>query len=271
MGFFGGLFGGSQRKKLRQAEAKATENMNLYSNLGRENEERWYDKSMDFLRPQLESGNRALETYETALGLRGKDAQAGYFAEFENDPGFKAGLDAGTDAVQKNAAARGFSLSGRALKELQDYGQRYQSDAYDKRMTRIGDLAGKGRETAVGAANLTSNTGGRLSQSYYNQGGNLANINLQTGAALADTYFSMGDLSNLIAAGVSAYARSDIRVKHDIDRIGVLPSGLLVYRFRYIDQEGEHIGVMAQEAMEMFPDAVAEIGGVLHVNYSAIG
>jgi hypothetical protein len=98
---------------------------------------------------------------------------------------------------------------------------------------------------------------------------------------------TMNPLSQLIgwgtaiggaAAGMSgggAAAASDRRVKRDITRIGSLPSGLPAYTFAYIwDEPGAplHTGVMAQEAAELFPDAVStHAHGYLMVDYSKVG
>ena len=64
---------------------------------------------------------------------------------------------------------------------------------------------------------------------------------------------------------------SDARLKCDIRHIGALPSGLPVYRFRYVWGGPEHVGVMAQEAQALFPEAVIEVGGWLAVDYGRIG
>ena len=72
-------------------------------------------------------------------------------------------------------------------------------------------------------------------------------------------------------AGLAALMASDRRLKRDIRRIGELPSGLPVYRFRYVWDDVEHVGVMAQEAVHLFPEAVHEIGAYLAVDYGRIG
>lgn len=64
---------------------------------------------------------------------------------------------------------------------------------------------------------------------------------------------------------------SDIRLKRDVARVGSLPSGLPVYSYRYLWSDAPHIGVMAHEARELFPDAVREVGGFLAVDYGRIG
>lgn len=63
---------------------------------------------------------------------------------------------------------------------------------------------------------------------------------------------------------------SDAKLKTDIVRLGALPSGLPVYSYKYIWSPETHIGVMAQEALLMYPDAVQEIDGFLAVDYSKI-
>ena len=65
-------------------------------------------------------------------------------------------------------------------------------------------------------------------------------------------------------------ALSDIRLKTDIVRLGALPSGLPVYSFKYVWSPVTHVGVMAQEAMVLFPNAVREVEGFLAVDYSRI-
>jgi hypothetical protein len=64
---------------------------------------------------------------------------------------------------------------------------------------------------------------------------------------------------------------SDRRLKRDIKRIGEMPSGLPVYSYRYIWSDEPQIGVMAQEALGMIPDAVlTHPSGFLMVDYSRI-
>jgi len=65
------------------------------------------------------------------------------------------------------------------------------------------------------------------------------------------------------------FAKSDRRVKTDIERIGTLPNGLPVYAYRYKGQADFQIGVMAQEVEKLIPWAVVEIDGIKHVNYAA--
>ena len=64
---------------------------------------------------------------------------------------------------------------------------------------------------------------------------------------------------------------SDRRLKRDIKRVGVLPSGLPVYTYRYVWGRKRHTGVMADEALRMFPKAVMRHWtGFFMVNYAEV-
>jgi hypothetical protein len=69
-------------------------------------------------------------------------------------------------------------------------------------------------------------------------------------------------LMGLAGAGMMAF--SDVRLKQNIQPVGVLANGLTLYSYEYIDEvklhplagEGMQIGVMAQEVEQVFPYAV---------------
>lgn len=64
---------------------------------------------------------------------------------------------------------------------------------------------------------------------------------------------------------------SDRRLKRDIVRLATSPSGIPLYRFRYVDDEAIHVGAMAQDLLASHPDAV-ELGSDGHyiVDYARI-
>ena len=66
--------------------------------------------------------------------------------------------------------------------------------------------------------------------------------------------------------------RSDIRLKHDIVYLGQLDDGLGFYRFSYNGSSQVYVGVMAQEAQQVMPQAVfAGRDGYLRVDYDRLG
>jgi len=121
----------------------------------------------------------------------------------------------------------------------------------------------------VGAADIT----GPTALAYQGQ---LAQYNAQNAANNA----AMGGLFGLggtilgagltPAKGVSGFLLSDRRMKRDIIPLGASFKGFPLYLYRYAGRSKPEIGVMAQDVMQTRPDAVASIGGVLHVNYEAL-
>jgi hypothetical protein len=66
--------------------------------------------------------------------------------------------------------------------------------------------------------------------------------------------------------------RSDIRLKHDIQLLGYLDSGLGFYRFSYNGSDVSYVGVMAQEVQRVVPQAVMrDADGYLRVSYPTLG
>lgn len=72
-------------------------------------------------------------------------------------------------------------------------------------------------------------------------------------------------------AGAAGTAKaSDRRLKTDIKKVGKTDSGLSVYTYKYKGDDKTHMGVMAQEVEEVFPEAVTEVDGYKAVHYDLI-
>lgn len=64
---------------------------------------------------------------------------------------------------------------------------------------------------------------------------------------------------------------SDRRLKRNIVRLGTSPSGLPIYAFDYVWGGPRHVGVMAQDLLQVRPEAVIATGsGYLMVDYDMI-
>ncbi|MGL4811036.1 MAG: tail fiber domain-containing protein [Beijerinckiaceae bacterium] len=78
----------------------------------------------------------------------------------------------------------------------------------------------------------------------------------------------LGGMLGLGLQGISMF--SDMRLKEDVRRIGVADNGLPLYAYRYKGSDAVHVGVMAQEVAQVFPEAVSTSGGFLKVDYGAV-
>jgi hypothetical protein len=85
-------------------------------------------------------------------------------------------------------------------------------------------------------------------------------------AGPSDNSGMMNMLGSVASAAILA---SDVRVKENLKSDGTW-NGFSVYKYNYIGDSTPRRGVIAQEVEETHPEAVVEIDGVKHVNYSAL-
>lgn len=80
-------------------------------------------------------------------------------------------------------------------------------------------------------------------------------------------------ISHVTAAdGSPKAAPSDIRLKTDIEKVGVAVNGLPLYNFKYLWSDAVYRGVMAQDVLKVFPEAVRIMpGGHMAVRYDMLG
>lgn len=78
-------------------------------------------------------------------------------------------------------------------------------------------------------------------------------------------------LFGLAAAPFGMFSISDRRMKENVVPVGRTPKGLPLYQYNLKGSDVQEVGVMADEAELVFPDAVREFNGVKMVDYSRIG
>jgi len=125
----------------------------------------------------------------------------------QNDPGYKARMALGTDAIQRSAAARGGVLTGGTAKALdqfsQDYGSNEYGNVYNRALTgfqtgynqynndqnnifnRLSALAGGGQTSAGQLASSGQAAANNVSQNLLNTGQNIGQDYQNAGAANA--------------------------------------------------------------------------------------
>ena len=81
-----------------------------------------------------------------------------------------------------------------------------------------------------------------------------------------------GVIEKGISIGMSAGAGSDVRLKENINEVGVMHN-IPIYEFDYKDKdylEGRYRGIMAQDILETYPDAVFKKDGYYYVDYDQL-
>lgn len=176
----------------------------------------------------------------------------------------RARTDAGNQAFQTagNEAQRQYGMQ----KDLRQQGITERAMMRSQPINEIAGLLGLG--SGVQLPQFQSGMGANVAPTdvigptmgQYNAQMNQYNQQQQQGNAM------MGGLFGLGAAAIPLL--SDARAKQDITPVGVLDNGLTVYSYRYKGDGPMQIGLIAQEVERFRPEAVIEIGGLKHVDYS---
>jgi hypothetical protein len=209
----------------------------------------YQDAYMQRLAPQLQQGR---EQVQQRLANQGIDIGSEAYnrammqqAQRENDllaaattQGFGVGQQARQSALQEQAYLRNEPLNTLSAVRTgaQVQGPQFVN-SYNQATTQGPDILGAsqmGYNAQMGDFNAK-----QAAQANLNQG-----------------------LMSLGGAGIMKY--SDMRLKENIKPVGVMPNGLTLYSFEYVDEikshplagEGVHVGVMAQEVEQVFPYAV---------------
>lgn len=143
-----------------------------------------YETGTGYYQPYREAGTRALGTLEERL--------AAGPGEFEESPGYQFRLGEGIKTMERAASARGGAgalYDPRLYNELQQYGQGYASDEYDKFINRYYQsltpyqqmVQNVGLPAAGASADLAYNTG--IAKSNLGMSGATQNALLRTNAA----------------------------------------------------------------------------------------
>ncbi len=223
----GGLMGSSATRRAANAQAQATERAaQLQLQAQRETiaaqnaaldkslafQQRQYDQTRSDQEPWRTTGIGALERLQGMQDYDPTPDAASVMAE----PGYQFGLTQGRNMLEGSAAARGGLYSGRALKELTQYGNDYATtkygDAWNRaqanfgnRWSRIAGLAGVGQAATQQVNAAGANMANNASAAY----GNNANA---TGSVLMNTAGNLGSLytNNANAQGAAAMNRANI-------------------------------------------------------------
>ncbi len=112
------------------------------------------NQALSFLSPYVQGGTSSMSILNDALGINGPEAQAAYYRNYQNDPGFLATQQAGINALDQSAASSGMLRSGGQMKSLYKYGQLNQQNAFQDRLNRLFNIGGQGLTAAGNSANI---------------------------------------------------------------------------------------------------------------------
>src|SRR5690606_18761071 len=206
--------------------------------------ENWaYDLASQRILPQQEQNRKDLENRLINSGIR--PSTAAYNTEMARL------TNANTDQLNQLA------LTGRSQAFQEQLAQRNQP---------LNEIIGLMSGTQVQSPNSTF---AQTPQSQVAGVDYSGLVNQKYQADMSRYNSQMGALGGLFGAGLSLF--SDRRLKEDVERIGKTDSGVPVYKFKYIGSPVTHIGYMAQDLLELQPEAVSQdADGYYRVDYSKV-
>ena len=209
-----------------------------------------------------------------------------------SSPMFQALARQGEEAMLQQASATGGLRGGNIQAALAQFRPQMLAQAIEEQYGRLGGLTSLGQLTSQNLAQMGQASAAGTATAGLRTGADIAGLMGQQGAARAGAELAQGqafaNVLNLPAqflgaqygatAGKAGTAMtpglrnifSDIRLKKNIQRIGTRSDGLGVYEFEYTWGGGRQIGLMAQEVLGIYPDAVGQSGGYLTVDYSKV-
>jgi hypothetical protein len=270
----GGMVQSNAASKAAGAQTQAAER-------GIEEQRRQFDAVQELLRPYVEVGTPALEQQRALAGLGGPEAQQAAIAAIEGGAGFQAQVRQGEEALLQRASATGGLRGGNIQAALAQFRPQMLQQEIDQQYGRLAGLTSLGQQSAAGVGTAGMQTGARVSGLYGDIGAAQAGKSLAQGQAFANVLnlpaqflgaqygATAGRAGTAMTPGLQNIF-SDIRLKKNIQRIGTRSDGLGVYEFEYTWGGGRQIGLMAQEVLGIYPDAVGQSGGYLTVDYSKV-
>lgn len=241
----------------------------------RANVEREASRAVSDVQAGLESSQRQ---NERAMASMGVNPNSGRFAAM------KVGED-----LQAAAMRAGAATAARDKGVALDYAKRMDVTGLGRGLPGASQGA---YSTALNAGNSAVNNQNQTGQKMLSgmqagtstimqgQGMKLQGLgqatSLQAQAAMASAnsaaQASAGLASGLGMLGGAALMASDRRLKENIIAVGEYPNGLTKYEFNYIGDDVRYRGVMAQDVLEVAPEAVIEMNtGMYAVDYQKLG
>ena len=261
-GIVSGLFGGGgAAKDAAQVQADATQ-------AGIAEQRRQFDITQGNLDPFLQAGTGALQTQQALLGQLGPEAAAAAMAQFQEAPGQQFAQERAQKNLLQNASAIGGIGGANVRSDLVEQGVGSANQSFGDFQTRLGGLSGTGQQTATNLGQLGSQTAG-----------NISNLLQAGGQAQASGILGAQQANQQMAGNVLSIAGllSDVRLKKNLVKVGQLSSGLDWFEWEWTEEglklsnDQATSGVIAQEAKEIFPDAVTECAdGYLRVDYKRL-
>ena len=194
-------------KKLGEVATAAGEQIGEAAQVGAGKMKDAYTQGMETANLELgsfaEAGRTALTEQQNLMGL-GDMTQAEISAKVESTPGYQWNLEQGLKASESGAAARGGTLGGRALKELQRTGAGIASGTFDKTISQLGEVSGRGQMAATALGQVAmQGAAGIAGAERFGATGEMAGTEFGAKGMMAATQYGSAGRAGIIQGATS--------------------------------------------------------------------
>lgn len=162
-----------------------------------------FARGANYLKPYIDSGNKANDVQAALSGALGPQAQQEAFATYTASPGVDFAVKQGERGVLRNAAALGGRTGGNVLRELMTFGIGTAQQDFGNQFNRLGEVANRGYGASTTGAGMTaqeasirSGLGQSQAANYMSQGSNAAAMQERAGNNLSANF---GNVSSALA------------------------------------------------------------------------
>jgi len=263
------------------AEKRAGEIQERGARRGITEQRRQFDITQEQLAPFREAGISALEQQQQFLGLLGPEQQQVAFEQFQESPGQKFLRERQEQSLIRNQTALGGIGGGNIRTALQEQAVGIAGTQLGEFQNRLAGISGAGQTTTTNVAQLGAQTATNIQQGLQTAAAGAASGITGQAAGQRAGVGQVAQLAGFFSTpttlpGARPGFPSDIRLKTNIVKIDELKSGLNWYMWDWIESAKRFVGdqprsgVIAQEAVVLFPNAVFHKDGYLNVDYRDI-
>lgn len=155
-----------------------------------------YAKALSPYTTNFNVANKGQDALADAMGMNGPEGSARATAAFQANPAYKFQLQQGLDASKAAAAKSGFTGSGNAMIDLNNYAQGQANQGWNQYTQNLQPFLGAANNAAGGIAGVNTGLGNAINASYNNQGNLDYGADTSIGKAQAG-----GDMANYNASG----------------------------------------------------------------------
>ena len=209
--------------------------------------------------------DKAYGAFTARLDPQWAQQQQGQETQLRNQ-GLVPGGEAYDNAMRVFNQAKNDAYQQANLGAIQTMPQTYQlaNDQYNQPLNQLNAIRTGAQIQGPQFEGSADYLGAANAQAQYGQG--LYNAQVGQQNAMTSGLFGLG------SAGLLAYGMmgSDRRLKRDIRKVAEDERGWAIYRYRYLNDAVERIGVMADEVEKVRPDAVTTVNGYKAVYYGRL-